>query len=282
MNSDDRQAAQSIADASRETDDAAPRLGILLVARAAVGAAPLVEMAHWVAAAAATHPAAMIAFGFIEQGAPSVRSAMADLRRAGVDEILIVPLLLPFEPSLRNSLARMIARWRRIEPGGWPQMRIGAGWAPETGQASALLDLLIGSASIAEPLQPELAKAEGSLVPAQRHRVLVCAGGPCTQAGALMLWGHLRSRQDEWGLRHEGDGMMSCRTTCLGPCALAPVMQVWPDGATYGGLDEAGVDAILINHVQGGAPFEALRYRATGHKQRLRTDSGATVRNGRF
>lgn len=250
--------------------DGVRRTGILLAVRAALGAAPLAEMESWAAQARALHPEALVIFAFVEQGAPSVRSTLAALRAAGVDEILVVPLLLPFEPSLRNSLGRMIARWRQVELGHWPPVRIGSGWAPEAGQAAGLMERLIGSAVAAEPLQMEVLEPEGSLVPAQQHRVLVCAGGPCTQAGALMLWQHLRARQDEWKLRHEGAGMMSCRTTCLGPCALAPVMQVWPDGTTYGGLDEAGVDAVLRGHVVSGTPVDALCYRPTGRKQTLR------------
>lgn len=252
----------------------AGRSDILLVARAAVGAAPLAEMHGWAEAARALRPAARVAFGFVEQGAPSLRSALADLRAEGVREVLVVPLLLPFDPALRNSLARMVARWRTSDPGPWPDVRIGEGWAPEGEGAAALLCRLIGSAAAAAPVPGEAIKPEGSLAPSQRYRVLVCAGGPCTQAGALLLWGHLRARQDAWKLRQEGAGMMSCRTTCLGPCALAPVMQVWPDGVTYGGLDEAGIDAVLTGHVIGGAPVEALRYAPTGRKQRLRGAEG--------
>lgn len=250
-----------------------PVTGILLVARAAVAAAPVAEMAQWAELARQRHPASRIAFGFIEQGLPSVREALGGLRAEGVGEVLIVPLLLPFEPSLRNSLGRMIARWRAADPAPWPTIRLGTGWAPETGAPSALLDRLVAAAVAAHPMPVETPKPEGSLVPAQHHRVLLCAGGPCTQAGALMLWQHLRARQDEWKLRQAGAGMMSCRTTCLGPCALAPVMQVWPDGTTYGGLDEADVDAVLREHVLGGQPVEALRYAPTGRKQRLRGEN---------
>lgn len=248
-------------------------IGILLAARAAVGAVPLAEMEGWASAARALRPDAQVCFAFVEQGAPSLRTMIADMRRDGVDEILVVPLLLPFEPSLRNSLARMIARWRQGDAEPWPVIRIGTGWMPGTEQAIGLLDPLIGAAAAADALQAEVARPEGSLVPSQHYRVLVCGGGPCTQAGALLLWQHLRARQDEWKLRTDGAGMMSCRTTCLGPCALAPVMQVWPDGTTYGGLDEAGIDAILQEHIRGRIPVGALAYPASRGKQRLRIEN---------
>ncbi|SEB05984.1 (2Fe-2S) ferredoxin domain-containing protein [Rubrimonas cliftonensis] len=270
MSTDDNRLAGRL----RHGAQASPATGILLVARAAVAAAPVAEMAQWAALARQRHPAARVAFGFVGQGAPSVRAALADLRAEGAHEVLIVPLMLPFEPSLRNSLGRMIARWRATDPAPWPSIRLGTGWAPHTAAPSGLLDCLVAAAAGAEPLSVDTAKPEGSLVPAQHHRVLLCAGGPCTQAGALILWQHLRARQDEWKLRQEGAGMMSCRTTCLGPCALAPVMQVWPDGATYGGLDETGTDAVLRGHVLGGQPVDALRYEPTGRKQRLRGEDG--------
>ncbi len=69
---------------------------------------------------------------------------------------------------------------------------------------------------------------EGSVVPAQRRRVLVCQGGPCIRAGAEMIWGHLRNEQKRLSLRTAGDGTMSAKTSCLGPCSLAPVLEVWP------------------------------------------------------
>lgn len=34
------------------------------------------------------------------------------------------------------------------------------------------------------------------------------------------------------------DGLMSAKASCLGPCNLAPVMQVLPEGTYYGGLTE--------------------------------------------
>jgi (2Fe-2S) ferredoxin len=63
---------------------------------------------------------------------------------------------------------------------------------------------------------------------------------------------------------------MSCKTTCLGPCALAPVVQVWPDGTVYGGVDEAGVDRIIAEHLGEGRVVADLAYAPTGKKQTLR------------
>ncbi len=64
-------------------------------------------------------------------------------------------------------------------------------------------------------------------------------------AGASELWQHLSARQVTERLCHRSPGMMSCCTSCLGPCALAPVMQVWPEGTWYGGLTLAALDRII-------------------------------------
>ena len=63
---------------------------------------------------------------------------------------------------------------------------------------------------------------------------------------------------------------MTAKTSCLGPCGLAPVLQVWPEGTMYGGVDEGAVDRIIDNHLLGGGIVEALAYAPTGAKQRLR------------
>lgn len=111
---------------------------------------------------------------------------------------------------------------------------------------------------------------DGSIVPPQKRRVLVCMGGPCHAAGAAVVWGHLRNEQKRLSLRTAGDGAMSARTSCLGPCSLAPVLQVWPEGTLYGGVDEGAADRIIHNHLMAGEVVGELAYRPTGTKQRLR------------
>lgn len=63
---------------------------------------------------------------------------------------------------------------------------------------------------------------------------------------------------------------MSARTSCLGPCNLAPAVQVWPEGTCYGGIDEAGIDRVVDRHLLAGEIVEDLAYRPNGAKQMLR------------
>jgi (2Fe-2S) ferredoxin len=117
----------------------------------------------------------------------------------------------------------------------------------------------------AQPVAPG-----GSVVPGQRRRVLICQGGPCNAAGATLLWGYFRNEQNRQGLRTAGEGVMSAKTSCLGPCNLAPVMQVLPEGTYYGGLTEGGIDRIIAEHLLGDRIVDDLAYAPTGKKAFLR------------
>jgi len=130
---------------------------------------------------------------------------------------------------------------------------------------------LVETAEVATPVPPaERLVPDGSLIPVQKRRVLVCQGGPCNAAGADLIWGHLRNQQDRRKLRTTGDGTMSCKSTCLGPCNLAPVIQVFPEGTYYGGVTEAAIDRIVSEHLLGGSIVDDFAYQPTGRKQTLR------------
>lgn len=240
---------------------------ILLLARAAIAGPALADMAALAEAVAVTLGGVEVDFAFTEQGQPSLRDRLTAL--AGRESVVLVPLMLPAEPGQLNSLARMVDRWRARQAGPVPRITL-------TPAPSALRDDLAGLIArlLAEEHTDLTARRrpppDASVIPDARRRVLVCMGGPCSDAGAAGLWQHLRARQDREKLRTAHAGMMSCRTSCLGPCNLAPVMQVWPEGTYYCGVDEAALDRIIDGHVIGAEPVEALAYRPIGAKQRLR------------
>lgn len=242
---------------------------VIVIAKSAIAAAPIAEMRavaeRLVAAGVASHAT----YAFTEQGEPALREQLVARIDVGADAIVLVPLIVPMEPSFPNWVAKSLARWQDADGRTWPAIRL----APPPlamPQAAGLIEAAVGaSEDWPQPPAPPL-KAEGSIVPQQKHRMLVCHGAPCTAAGATLIWGHLRNEQVRQSLRTTGDGMMSAKTTCLGPCNLAPVVQLWPDGTTYGGVDEAGVDAIIARHVLGGEIAEEYAYRADGRKRRLR------------
>jgi (2Fe-2S) ferredoxin len=87
------------------------------------------------------------------------------------------------------------------------------------------------------------------------------------------LWGHLRNAQARLDPRNVAGGTMSAKTTCLGPCNLAPVMQVYPEGSYYCGVDAAMLDRIIEEHILGGEPVGDLVHEPLRRKQDLRSSA---------
>jgi (2Fe-2S) ferredoxin len=225
-----------------------PARAVVLLAKSAFAAAPMLEMQRLAQRIQRRRGSREhVAFAFSEQGTPALRDVILSLRDGGFDEIVVVPLLIPLEPSFQTWLGRTLQRWLREDPGGWPDIRISA--------------------------PPEEAPGLDDLLRRHKRRVLVCQGGPCNAAGADVIWGHLRNEQERRKLRTLGDGVMTAKSTCLGPCNLAPVLQVFPEGTYYGGVTETGIDRIIDDHLLGGRVVAALAYEPTGRKQSLRHGS---------
>lgn len=242
---------------------------VLLLAKSAFAAAPHQDMQRLAAMAGGIGGAQIVRFAFTEQGTPSLREALGELVGERVGRVLLVPLMLPMEPGFHNWLTKSLKRWHAADPRPWPSISIAA--APATSAVMArLLEDLAAMAQDLDLSPSARPAAEGSLVPAQKRRVLVCQGGPCNSAGADAIWGHLRNRQERLKLRVTGDGVMTAKSTCLGPCNLAPVLQVFPEGTYYGGVTEEAVDRIIAGHLVGGRVVEDFAYHPTGRKQRLR------------
>lgn len=100
-------------------------------------------------------------------------------------------------------------------------------------------------------------------VPTPR-RLLVCRSGPCNRAGAAGLWDHLSAERRRLGLSDSAPSLTFTRTSCLGPCKLAPVVQVYPEGVYYCAVDTLALDRVLDEHLLGGQVVEELAYRPGG------------------
>jgi (2Fe-2S) ferredoxin len=251
-----------------------PQRVAILLAKASITGAASREMEELAQHAQTNTRFDQVVHAFSEQGSPSLRTMLDGLSASGcVEEILIVPCMVPMEPGFKTWIAGAVQRWQRewVARGGHAVPQVSIAQAPSQSAAMAgwLQALLEGPASAIAAGQGAIATA-GSVIPPQKRRVLVCQGGPCNHAGAALVWGHLRNEQKRLDLRTTGDGMMSARTSCLGPCNLAPVVQVFPEGTWYGGVDEAGVDRIISGHLLQGRPVPELAYAVTPEKQVLR------------
>ena len=253
------------------TERSASATAVLLLANPAIGGGPMRDLERLRDRLAQRRPDVTVAIAFLEHGEPSFRQAISALVESGCAELLILPLSVPVMPKFPAWLARILARWRATDPRPWPTVRIGQ-LGMEHPSADGLINGLLETTEAAQPadLVPERGDSDGSLVPAQKRRVLVCAGSPCLAAGASTILAHMRIEQKRLSLRTAGDGALTTKTSCLGPCKLAPVVQVWPEGTIYGGLDEAAVDRIIADHLLEGRVVEDLAYRPTGAKQSLR------------
>ena len=243
------------------------RLALLLLAKSAFAAPPHREMER-LARALARDAGAVVHACFSEQGQPSLRDALVALWAEAPDEIRILPLVLPMEPGFLRWLSRSVARWQAEATGPTAPVSIADDIASAPGFSTLLAALAAGGGRPLPP--PKALRPEAVLVPPQRRRVLVCEGGACNAAGATAIWAHLRNLQVRRDLRTAGAGTMTAKSTCLGPCALAPVVQVFPEGTYYGGVTEGAIDRIVEEHLLGDRVVADFAYPPTGRKQRLR------------
>ena len=250
------------------------RRAAILVARAAFTGAASGEISRLARQLARQPGAARMRFAFTEQGDPPLRDVVHEIVAEQVDELLVLLLLVPVEPGYRLWLMHAIKRWRSADAGRrWPRVRIGPAPSECASLPALLRDMFDAALECGEWIDDVLEPHEASQVPTQKRRALVCLGGPCNNAGGALLWGHLRNAQKRLALASAGDGTVSAKTSCLGPCALAPVMQVYPEATVYGGVDEAGVERIVTEHLIGGKVVQTLAYQPSRTRQRLRCRS---------
>ena len=88
---------------------------VLLLARSATAAQPLREMEHWASVMAALPGVSAAIFAFSEEGEPSLREGLRALIETNGDPIVIVPMVLPTEPSFETWLRRTVQRWQAAE-----------------------------------------------------------------------------------------------------------------------------------------------------------------------
>jgi predicted RND superfamily exporter protein/(2Fe-2S) ferredoxin len=100
-------------------------------------------------------------------------------------------------------------------------------------------------------------------VPAEAapRRLLVCRSGPCNAAGAAAMWKHLSDEHERLDLASTAPALMFTRSSCLGPCKMAPVVQVYPEGVYYCAVDTLALDRVLDEHLLAGQVVEELAYR---------------------
>ncbi len=88
-----------------------------------------------------------------------------------------------------------------------------------------------------------------------RQTIRVCVGGSCLASGSLQVRDALRSAITSHGLE---DRVHVQETGCMGPCSQGPVVMMDTDETFYQNVAPGDAEAIVAEHVIGGAPVERL------------------------
>ncbi len=97
-----------------------------------------------------------------------------------------------------------------------------------------------------------------------RSHVLVCAGAGCVASGALDLSAAIQQALRKHGLHEE---INIVHTGCLGPCAIGPVVVVYPDGVFYQGVKPADAEDLVVEHLLKGRVVQRLNFKTATTEQ---------------
>jgi NADH-quinone oxidoreductase subunit F len=95
------------------------------------------------------------------------------------------------------------------------------------------------------------------------HCILLCAGGGCIASGAMEVKAALQQELKKNSLDKK---VTIFETGCLGPCAVGPVIVVYPEGVFYENLKPEHASRIVKEHLKKGAIVNDLVHKrpATG------------------
>lgn len=201
-------------------------------------------------------PGTRIACAFADLAGLSIPDVLDGLTAEGFAEAVVVPCMVPADPSLSTWLAGALSQWS-ADRGAPLRVRLAPPVEDRLDLARAARDCLAAETSDVVETRPSLGKPGWSKVPEHGRQLFFCVGARCLHRAAAPLWQHLRGRMK--GYRALGAGprrVMCARAGCLYPCNLGPLMTVHPEGIWYGALDKAAIDRIVEEHLMGGRPVE--------------------------
>ncbi len=91
-----------------------------------------------------------------------------------------------------------------------------------------------------------------------KNYVLVCTGGGCIASGSLAVKAELVNEIKKNKL---DKSVKVFETGCLGPCAVGPVVVVYPQGTFYENVKPKDAAQIVKSHLKNGKPVEKLMHK---------------------
>jgi len=232
-----------------------PRRAIVLYGRASFDHGQ--NLKALAAALAARHAArgetVTVTTAYADLSGPALPGVLADLDRDGVTESLVIPAMVPADPSLSAWLPGALSHWAAAA-GTAMAVRL----APPVESAldlPAALDRIAGGPSDSlvkdvRETEPSLGKPGWSAIPDHGRQLFFCVGARCLHRGAEALYQHLRASMKGHRALNAGPRRVMCaRTSCLYPCNRGPLLVVQPDAVWYGDLTPAKIDRIVAGHL---------------------------------
>lgn len=193
---------------------------------------------------------------------PSLPAALDRLEADGIAEALVIPTMVPADPTLATWLPGALSHWAGSRPDG---DRMTVRLAPPVESALDLPAALDRIAS--EPVErladvtetaPSLGKPGWSEIPQHARQLFFCVGARCLHRGAEPLYQHLRETLKRHRALTAGPRRVMCaRTSCLYPCNRGPLLTIHPDAVWYGDLTPERIDRIVTEHLLGDRPVAA-------------------------
>ncbi len=251
---------------------------VILLAKGGYGEWPQCELDGMLAAVRATRRYPHVEGAFLDSGAPPFPSVLRELAERGATRILIAPVFVPLDRSLREWLPKVVRRSLKKHHLEKVEVVLAGplGERPELGEAVVRALPAADSGPDVREGAPRDVANQWLKPPPHRHHVFMCEGPRCATLGSHELFVRLRERLAERGLaaseNEAGEGVLAVRSSCLYPCNLGPMMVVYPEGAWYGALNERGIDRIVDEHFGNGRPVEAhLRFQPLPSQDGMRS-----------
>lgn len=247
--------------------DRTPARAIVLYGRAAFDHAQ--NLKTLAAALADAHrnrgEAVTVATAHADLSGPALPAVLAELERSGAADALVIPCMVPADPSLSAWLPGALSHWcaSRREETGRPPMAVRLAPPVESVlDLAGALDRIAGGpaerlADVTE-VEPSLGKPGWSAIPEHGRHLLFCVGARCLHRGADALYQRLRAVLKPHRDLNAGPRRVMCvRTSCLYPCNRGPLLVVHPDAVWYGELTPERIDRIVSGHLLKDTPDAA-------------------------